>query len=103
MSVWIKVVALFLLVFALYDVCTPEPCEIRILSATQSGARFQQQHSSGDAESCQFEEDCFNCAHYAPGSSVALESVAVVAFTEPALSDPSLDGAPLLPYHPPRA
>ena len=100
---WIKFVALFMLAFALFDVCTPEPCAAQVLLPSQSQTQIQAQHEGGSGESCQFEEDCFSCAHFTPGTSFVLAPVAIVSFTEPALFVPPLDGTPLIPYHPPRA
>jgi hypothetical protein len=104
MRSWIKFVAVFILAFMMFDVCSPERCEAQPLAPTPSSIQIHAQQNAGSSgDSCQFEEDCFNCAHYAPGSSVLLESSEIIAFTHPDLFVPPLDGSPLLPYHPPRA
>ena len=100
---WVKFVAIFMLAFAFFDVCTPEPCEAHVLAPEQSQTQFQVQHDGGNGESCQFEEDCFSCGHFTPGTSFVLSPIAVVSFTDPPLFVPPLDGTPLIPYHPPRA
>lgn len=99
---WIKFVALFMLTFAVFDVCTPERCDAQILTATQSQTQFQTQHNESGPATCQFEEDCFSCAHYAPGTSLAFDPVTVVPLKDSHPAVLSLDGMPLLPYHPPR-
>ena len=103
MSGWIKVAALFMLAFLLFDVCSPERCDAVELMAARSTAQVQAQHQDGGGDGCQFEEDCFQCAHYAPGVTFQLQPIATVAFTEPSLFLPSLDGTPRIPFHPPRA
>jgi len=100
---WIKFVALFMLAFAVFDVCTPEPCEAQILTPVQSQDRLQAQQSSGGGDTCQFEEDCFNCAHYAPGTTFVFHPIGMISFRAPDPFVPTLDGTPLIPYHPPRA
>ena len=100
---WTKFVALFMLTFAMFDVCSPEKCDAQLLGPNQSSVQILAPQNTSDSESCQFEEDCFNCAHYAPGTSFVLESTAIIAFTQTDLFIPSLDRPPLLPYHPPRA
>ena len=65
---------------------------------------FSQQNSTdSDSDCCSFEEDCFNCAHFAPGHSFTLTKIAVVDFAEADLLVASLDRPPVVPYHPPRA
>jgi hypothetical protein len=103
MRSWIKFVALLMLAFVLFDVCTPESCEAQILTPVQSQAQVLTQPNPGGGETCQFEEDCFSCAHYEPGTMFVFHSVAMVSFTAPDLFVPLLDGTPLIPYHPPRA
>lgn len=104
MSHWIKFVAFFMLTFMLLDVCLPEKCEAQLLEPTPSSVQIQAPRNVDPAsDACQFEEDCFNCAHFVPGTSIVLESGAIVAFTDTDLLIPSLDRPPLLPYHPPRA
>jgi hypothetical protein len=98
---WIKLVALFMLTFALFDVCSAESCEVQLLP-TQDSVRFQTLRSSG-GDCCQFEEDCFNCAHFAPGIRFVLQPIGVVAFTHPDLFLSSIEQSLLAPYHPPRA
>jgi hypothetical protein len=102
---WIRLVALFMLAFALLDVCTPEPCEAKIVSTSSSSAArlLACQGSASGNDCCPFEEDCFNCAHYAPPTIVNLEPVAMVGFAEPSLGPTILSGAASIPYHPPRA
>ena len=100
-TIWFKFVSLFMLSFVLFDVWTPEACEAQALNSPLSQTQIHARQNTGNDE-CQFEEDCFNCAHYAPGASIDLQPIAVIAFTDTALSMPSLDGTPLLPYHPPR-
>jgi hypothetical protein len=98
---WIKFVALFMLTFALFDVCSPEQCEAQLLGPVQHSVQVQTQQNS-DGDSCQFEEDCFNCAHYAPGVTLVLQPIAVIAFKQPDLLLASIERPPLTPYHPPR-
>ena len=99
---WFRFVALFMMSFVLFDVCTPEPCVAQIPPATQSGATIQLQYdSSGDT--CQFEEDCFGCAHFAPGAVFVLHPAASI-ITPLSISYLSmLAGIPVIPYHPPRS
>ena len=89
--------------FAVFDVCTPEPCEAQILPPAQSQTQLRAQHSGNGTTTCEFEEDCFSCAHYAPGTSFALGPVDVIQLKGSEVLVLSLDGAPFLPYHPPRA
>ena len=98
-----KFVALFMFAFLVFDVCAPEPCENQASLSEATSVRASSHQSSGNSEGCQFEEDCFNCAHFAPGHAFVLEPIAVVAFTDSDWHLASLDGTPLLPYHPPRA
>ena len=100
---WIKFVALFLVAFALIDVCDPETCEAQKISPIQTSSSIQVQHNADGDGSCQFEEDCFACAHFAPGAAIDLQSLGVVTLASVEVVVPSLDGTPLLPYHPPRA
>ena len=92
-----------MLVFVLLDVCVPEQCGAQMVNASQDTVQIQAQGSRNNGDTCQFEEDCFNCAHYAPGMSLLLGLVDVVAFSDPDVFVSVLDGAPGLPYHPPRA
>ncbi len=98
----IKVVAMFLLLFALFDVCTPERCDAQEISG-QTQTQFQVSGSSNSGNSCQFEEDCFNCAQYAPGAAFTLEPLASVSSFKATAFAPALAGILLVPYHPPRA
>jgi hypothetical protein len=100
---WIKFVALFMLVFALVDVCSPEHCDAQVLSSAQGTCQIQVQHDSDGGSGCPYEEDCFNCAHYSPGVIYTFQPVAMVSNTEPDSFPLTLDGTPLIPYHPPRA
>jgi hypothetical protein len=99
---WVKFVALFMLTFALIDVCSAEPCEIEVPDPAQHSVQFQTQQPSG-GDCCQFEEDCFNCAHFAPGVRFVLQPVGVIAFTQPDRFLSSIEQPLLAPYHPPRA
>jgi hypothetical protein len=98
---WFQFVALFMTMFVLLDVCTPEPCEAQTATTAQSTAQFQLQHS-GAGDNCQFEEDCFACAHYAPGCMFFLQPSEAVMNALPATYISTLAGTPVLPYHPPR-
>jgi hypothetical protein len=66
MDSWIKLVALFLLVFTLYDVSVPETCLDEGLAFAASSTQVQASHQDGDRGGCQFEEDCLACAHILP-------------------------------------
>lgn len=99
---WVQFAALFMLTFVVFDVCSPESCEAQLSAPIERSMQFQAQQNAG-GDSCQFEEDCFNCAHYAPGIAFVVEPIAVVAFQQPDLFVPSLEQPLLLPYHPPRA
>jgi hypothetical protein len=105
MDRWIKFVALFLLVFTLYDVSVPENCLIEGLAIVASSTRIQASHQDDNrgSGSCQFEEDCMACAHVLPGTHYAFAVTEVVAFAEPNVFLPAQGGVPALPYHPPRA
>lgn len=96
----IKFVALFMLTFIVFDVCSAEPCEAKLLVCSQS-SQFQTQGAAG-SDSCQFEEDCFNCAHYAPGAQFVLAPIAVLDYAQPELIRTSIERPLVLPYHPPR-
>lgn len=103
MSTWIRFVALLMFAFILLDVCTPESCDIRIPESNQSSVLAQSQQESGSSGCCQFEEDCFSCAHYAPGTQFVLHTVTASAFISPEFYSPTLAGDSFPPYHPPRA
>ena len=103
MDRWIKLVALFLLVFTLYDVSLPETCLDEGLAIAASSTQVQASHQDGDQGSCQFEEDCLACAHIIPGTHYRLTVTQVVALAEPDLLLRAEGGIPALPYHPPRA
>ncbi len=96
-------VALFMLAFMLFDVCTPEPCEAEIIPTQQSRNVVQAQDLAHGSDGCQFEQDCFNCASFAAGGTFDFHPVASATFTVSELFVPPLDGTPLIPYHPPRA
>lgn len=100
---WFRFVALFMMTFVLFDVCIPEPCDAQTPAATQSIVQIQAQHERNSGDTCQFEEDCFACAHYAPGTVFVLQPAATIIIQRsiPYLS--ALAGAPVVPYHPPRA
>jgi hypothetical protein len=98
---WIKFVALFILTFAVFDVCAPERCEAQV--PTQTSVQFHPDQNPGGGDSCQFEEDCFNCAHFAPGTGFVLQPFGVIAFTLPDQFFSSIEQPLLAPYHPPRA
>jgi hypothetical protein len=101
---WIKFVALFLMVYALFDIATPEECADDALAASQSALQIHGNQTSPDRGStCQFEEDCIACAHILPGTHFELQVVTTVATYDPDLLFVSLDGIPSIPYHPPRA
>ena len=102
-SLRIKFVALFLLAFALFDVCTTEPCYAQSLSPSQAGVHLKAQHETANGDSCQFEEDCFVCAHYTPAALGFMQSFVAVSFVAPDLLTLALAGTPPLLYHPPRA
>lgn len=98
-----KFVALFLVAFAIFDVCTPEVCEDEVLPdqiATQISGKDTNPDSGA---SCQFEEDCIACAHIIPATHFDLQVVMVVAAYTPDLSLPPADGTPSTLYHPPRS
>jgi hypothetical protein len=101
---WIKFVALFLLVFTVFDIATPEACADDVLAASQDAIQIHGNLTSPDRGSaCQFEEDCIACAHILPGTQVELQVVTTVATYDPDLLLVCLDGIPSIPYHPPRA
>jgi hypothetical protein len=99
---WIKFVALFIITFAVLDVCAPERCEAQFLFPTQTSIQFHSDQNSGAIDSCQFEEDCFNCAHFTPGTGFVLQTIGVIAFTQPDRFLSSIEQPLLAPYHPPR-
>ena len=99
----IKFVALFLLAFALFDVCTPEPCYAQDFFLSQDGVQLRAQHETPNSDHCQFDEDCFVCAHYTPAALGFVQLFVTVSFV---VSDPHalvLAGTTPLLYHPPRA
>lgn len=98
---WLKFVALFMPTFAVFEVCSPEICEAQLLAFTQNSIQFSQQSAGGDS-SCAFEEDCFNCAHFAHGVGFVLQPIAVLAFAHQDVSVRSVEQPPLMSYHPPR-
>ena len=102
---WIKLVALSLLVFTLYDVSVPENCLIEgpAIAASSTQVQASHQDENRDSGSCQFEEDCLACAHVLPSAHYVIAVTQVVAFAEPNLFLPAQGGVPALPYHPPRA
>jgi len=102
MARWIKVVALFLFAFALYDVSVPENCLDGLTISTKT-AQCRATHPDGDRGSCQFEEDCLACAHMLPGTHYVFAVTQVVTHAEPNLFLRPQAGTPALPYHPPRA
>jgi hypothetical protein len=102
MAGWIKLVALFLFVFTLYDVSVPENCLEGVTSSTNT-AQFRATHADGDRGSCQLEEDCLACAQILPGTHYVFAVTPVIAFAEPNQLLPAQAGIPALPYHPPRA
>ena len=99
---WIKLVALFLLVFALGDVSLPETCLEDELGIAANGTRVQASHQNGGGSGCQFEEDCLACAHILPGTHYVLGVTQAITFVEPELYLTTLGGIPPLLYHPPR-
>lgn len=106
MDRWIKLAALLLLVFTLYDVSVPENCLVEGLAIAASGTQVQARHQDdGDrgSGSCQFEEDCMACAHVLPGTHYRFAITEVVAIAESNLFPAAQGGVPALPYHPPRA
>jgi len=103
MDRWIRFVALFLLVFTLYDISVPENCLVEGLPVAASSTQVQASHEDGTRGSCQFEEDCMACAHALPSAHYLIAVTQVVAFAEPNLFRPAQGGVPALPYHPPRA
>jgi len=103
MNRWIKFVALFLLVFTLYDVSLPENCVVEGLATATGSTQVQARHQDSDRGSCQFEEDCMACAHVLPSAHYVIAVAQVVAIAEPNLFLPAQGGVPALPYHPPRA
>jgi hypothetical protein len=104
-SGWIKFVTAFLLVFAVFDVCTPESCATELPVTAQSGVSIQGNHEDRDTDSsCQFEEDCLACAHFLPGAHFIPYSVSMISPVGPSdIYVPTLDGASAPPYRPPRA
>jgi len=103
MDRWIRFVALFLLVFTLYDVSVPENCLIEGLAIAPSGTQMQASHEDGNRGSCQFEEDCMACAHVLPSTHYRFAVTEVVALAESNPFPAAQGGVPALPYHPPRA
>lgn len=88
----------------MFDFCTPENCDALTLSPTQLTLQAQTAaDSTTSGETCQFEEDCFNCAHFTPAPATLLAPVAIIAQAAPELYRPALDGIPAIPYHPPRS
>jgi hypothetical protein len=79
MDRWIKLVALFLLVFTVYDVSVPETCLEQELAIAAKSTQVQASHEDGDRGSCQFEEDCLACAHVLPGTYYVMAVTQVVA------------------------
>ena len=102
-SNWVKFLALFIVLFALFDFCTPESCDAQALPRA-AGVLQAQSSTDGAAggETCQFEEDCFNCAHYSPAPIILLDPVDMLAEATPESYSSPLDGIPVIPYHPPR-
>ncbi len=106
MQNWIKCVAVLMLAFMLFDVCMPERCRAELVPPNTAGKTLCQSPQNGndsDSDGCAFEQDCFNCAFFAPGGSFVLESIAVVDVAVPDLLVSLLDRPPVSPYHPPRA
>lgn len=102
MSAWVKVVALFLLAFALFDVCTPEPCDAQLVPGPQS-AQLKSELSNTGSGACSFEEDCFVCAHYAPSLANLPQLFSIASMDDSAAPVLTLAGTLFPPYHPPRA
>ena len=103
MDRWIRFVALFLLVFTLYDISVPENCLVEGLPVAASSTQVQASHEDGNRGSCQFEEDCMACAHVLPGTHYRFAVTEVVALAEANVFLPAQSGVAVLPYHPPRA
>jgi hypothetical protein len=105
MDRWIKLVALFLLGFTLYDVSVPENCLVEGLAIAASSTQVQAGHQDPNRGSggCQFEEDCMACAHFLPRTHFVLAISEVVALTESTPFPTTQGGVAALPYHPPRA
>jgi hypothetical protein len=103
-SGWTRFVALFMVAFALFDVCAPKSCVAELAAASQSGAQVRANSPEREGDStCQFEEDCLACAHILACSHFVLENAVRVSFGEPDRYLSALDGTLALPYHPPRA
>lgn len=103
-SGWPRFVALFMVTFALFDVCAAESCVAELATLSRSGVQVQANSQERDGDStCQFEEDCLACAHILAPSHFVLENAVTVSFGEPDLYVSALDGTLALPYHPPRA
>jgi len=105
MDHWIKLVALSLLVFTLYDVSVPENCLAEGLAIAASSTQVQASHQNENqgSGSCQFEEDCMACAHVLPSTHYRFAVTEVVALAESNPFPAAQGGVPALPYHPPRA
>jgi hypothetical protein len=100
---WVKFVALFLLVFALFDVSTPEACADDLFEASRGAIQIHGNNTNPPGgDSCQFEEDCIACAHILPSTHFEFQVVTVVAPYVADLNFLPLDGTSFVPYLPPR-
>jgi hypothetical protein len=99
---WIKLVALFLLVFTLFDVSTPEECVDDDAGGVPQTIQIAAKQS-GSGPCCAFEEDCMACAHILPSTHFDLQVVNVVVSFEPYLLLVPQSFSPSVPYLPPRA
>jgi len=73
-----------------------------VLSATRESRQLRAAQDAGTLDCCAFEEDCFNCANYAPPASSPSSNLSIIALNDP---DPLIliaAGSLVLPYHPPR-
>ena len=103
-SSWIRFAAVFMVAFALFDVCAPESCVTDLPALSRTGTQVQaNQPDRDDGETCQFEEDCIACSLILPGAHFVLQNETAVTFSESDLYVSTLDGTLPLPYHPPRA
>jgi hypothetical protein len=99
-----KFVAMLLLTLIAVGLCVPETCADEIWSLPSPADRVSapNDEQSSSPYTCEFEEDCFCCAHVAPVARFALSAAPWIAFQSLEAASSELMRELKPPYYPPR-